>query len=346
MVVEVRGGAGERASQIWWAKSTSATIEFRTPFAVREAVVDPDHRALDTDRLNNTWPRKFVVALDRNEVPLDAYLIEPDLASEGMTIRYLNRFGWGVYPGEMAVSGWVRYGREWALAGWAAVGETLVGALSLTRYLWAMPRLGSAGTYWEAVGDLTLIVARQPEWTFGADLGWGESLTRAHSGGLSFLWVPPTGWRAEARHTELFGIAPHAYLTLTGGAGVTSPGMAPRFLPTLTEFRTKPLPDLPQGERKLFASLGIWLPPLRPDYSLGGAALVTEVRPRLYASLARLWKEGEREEIIPSYIEAGGEAAIQVEALGGLVGFTVVVGIGWPLLPSGNGVLYFGILGR
>ncbi|GAB4307669.1 MAG: hypothetical protein Kow0097_07880 [Candidatus Bipolaricaulota bacterium] len=345
VTVEVRGGTGERASQIWRAESTDTTIEFRTPFAVREVVVDPEHRALDTDRLNNTWPRKFVVALDRNELPLDAYLVEPDLASEGMTIRYLDWFGWGVYPQEMAVSGWVRYGREWGLSGWAAVGETLVGAMSLTRYLWATPHLGSPGTYWEAVGDLTLTVARRPEWTVGAELGWRASLTRAHSGGLSLLWVSPTGWRAEVRHTELFGVAPHTYLTLTGGAGVASPGLAPRFLSTLTEFRTKSLPDLPRGERKLFASGGIWLPPLRPDYSLGGAALVTEVRPRLYAALARLWMEGEREEIIPTYIEAGVEATIQVEALGGLLGFTVVVGIGWPLLPSGDGILYFGILG-
>lgn len=345
VTVEVRGSAGERASQIWEAESTSATIEFRTPFAVREAVIDPDHRALDTARLNNTWPRKFVVALDRNEWPLDAYLVEPDLASGGMTIRYLDQFGWGVNPEEVAVRGWVRYGREWALSGWATVRETLVGALSLTRYLWATPRLGSAGTYWEAVGDLTFTVARRPEWTLGADLRWGESLTRAHSGGLSLLGVPPTGWRAEVRHTELFGIAPHTYLTLSGGVGVASPGLAPQLLPTVTEFRTKPFPALPRGERKLFASLALWLPPVRPDYSLGGAALVTEVRPRLYASLARLWKEGEREEIIPTYIEAGAEAVIRVEAVGGLLGFTAVVGIGWPLLPSGNGILYYGILG-
>lgn len=345
VTVEVRGAEGERSSQTWDAGAMSATIEFRTPFPVREAVVDPDHRALDVDRLNNAWPRRFVVMLDRNELPLDAYLVQPDAATEGMTIRYLDRFGWGVYPQAMAVSGWVRYGREWTMTGAAAVGETLVGAISLTRHLWATPRLGSAGTYWEPVGELTFTVARQPLWTLGVELGWQEELARAHSGGLSLLWIPPEGWKAELSHTQLLGLAPHLYLTLTVGVGLASPDLPSAFLPALSEFRTRIAGNPPHGDRKAFASLGIWLPPLRPDYSLGGAALVTEVRSRLYASLARLWREGEGGEIIPTYLEVGAEAMIQVEALGGLLGFTAVVGIGWPLSPVGEGVLYLGIVG-
>ena len=345
VTVAVRGPEGEEASQIWHAEDAQATLEFRTPFPVRQAVVDPDHRALDVDRLNNAWPRKFVLMTDRNELPLDAYLVQPDLASEGVTISYLDRFGWGVYPRGMAVRGWVRYGRDWTVTGWAALRETLVGALSLTRHLWATPTLGSPGTYWEAVGDLTLTVARRPEWTLGLDLGWGERLTRAHQGGLSLLWIPPAEWKAELNHTELLGLAPHAYFTLTLGVGLASPGLPAQLLPTLVEFRTMPETLRPQGERKVLFIAGLWLPPFRPDYSLGGAGLVTEVRPRLYASLARLWKEGAPGEIIPTYIETGVEAVVQVEALGGLVGFTLVVGIGWPLVPSGDGVLYFGILG-
>ena len=344
VTVEVRGSDGETASQVWDAEDEQASLEFRTPFPVRRAVVDPDHHALDVDRLNNWWPRKFAVTLDRNDFPLDAYLVQLDVGSEGFTVGYLDRFGWGVYPEAMAVTGWVRYGREWAVSGWAAIRETLIGALSLTRYLWATPVLGSPGTYWEPVGNLTLTVSRRPAWTLGADLGWGESLSRTHNGGLSLLWVPDAGWRGELTHTHLFGVFPHTYLTVTGRAGAASGTMPQNLLPTLTEFRTTPSTAVLRDERKLVVSLGIWLPPLRPDYSLGGAALVTEARPRLYASWAQLWNERERQEIIPAYTEVGAEVLVQVEALGGLLRFTFLVGIGWPLSPPGGGVLYFGML--
>jgi len=341
--IEVHGPDGETASQVWVAEESHATIVFRTPFVVRRAVVDPNHYVLDTDRLNNTWPRKFAVALGRNDLPLDAYLVQLDPGSEGFTISYLDRFGWGVYPEALAVTGWVRYGRQWSVSGWAALRGTLIGALSLTHHLWATPNLGSPGTYWEPVGDLTFTVSRQPAWALGADVGWRESLVRAHSGGLSLLWLPEVGWRGELGHTQLIGLFPHAYLTLTSHVGVASHALPPGLLPALTEFRTVPEQNRPRDERKLVFSLGVWLPPLRPDYSLGGAALVTEVRPRLYASWARLWKEGEQEG--PPFAEVGVEALVQVEALGGLMGFTFVVGIGWPLSPGGEGILYVGIPG-
>lgn len=345
VAVAVYGPEGEEESQRWDAAEAGATLEFRTPFPVVRAVVDPEARALDVDRLNNASPRKFVVALDRAELPLDAYLVEPDVVSEGVTVRYLDRFGWGIYPQALAAGGWVRYGREWTVAGWAALRETLVGALSLTRTLWHRPVLGTPGTYWEPVGSLTVTLARRPVWTVGLDLGWAETLARAHAGGLSCLWIPEKGWLGELGHTQLLGLFPHAYLTLTGRFGVAGEGLPPSLLPALTEFRTIPEREIPRGERKAVLSVGVWLPPLRPDYSLGGAGLVTEVRPRLYASWARLWNVGHLEETIPTYVEVGAEAVIRIEALGGLVGFTAVVGFGWPVSPGGEGIFYFGILG-
>ncbi len=345
VVVTAYGPGGEEASQRWSAAEETATLEFRTRFPVLRVVVDPEHRALDVDRLNNPWPRKFVVALDRAELPLDAYLVEPDVASEGVTIRYLDRFGWGVYPQALAVGGWVRYGREWEVAGWAALRETLVGSLSLTRFLWATPTLGSPGTYWERVGSLTLTLDRRPFWTLRLDLGWGEVLARVHAGGLSFLWVPERGLRAELGHTQLVGLFPHAYLTLGARFGLAQGDLPPSLLPSLTEFRTILGPELPRGERKAVVSLGIWIPPFRPDYSLGGAALVTEIRPRLYASWARLWNGTRSGEIMPAYLEAGVEATVTVELLGGLARVALVVGMGYPVVPGGEAVLYFGFLG-
>lgn len=343
VTVEVQGAGGETARQVWAAKEAEGTMEFRTSFPVVRAVVDPDGRSLDVDRLNNAWPRKFAVALDRNLLPLDAYLVRPDVETEGVTVQYLDRFGWGIFPRALAVAGWVRYGREGAISGWAALRETLVGALSVTRYLWAQPELGTPGTYWEPVGELTLTLSRRPEWGLGVDLSWGEQLARVHAGGLSLLWLPGSGWTAELGHTGLLGILPHTYLTLGARLGLAGPGAPPTLLPALTEFRTLSGPALPRDERKLVLSLGVWLPPLRPDYSLGGAALVTEVRPRVYLTGARLWKVGQGEETTPTYLEAGAEAAVQVELLGGLARLRVLLGAGWPLLPGGEAVLYFGL---
>lgn len=344
VVVTVCGPEGEVASQLWTAAEEKATLEFRTPFQALRAVVDPDHRALDVDRLNNTWPRKFVVAMDRLELPLDGYLVEPDVTSAGVTIRYLDRFGWGIYPEALTVGGWVRYGREWAVAGWAALRETLIGSISLTRSLWATPPLGSAGTYWEEVGSLTLALARRPGWTLGVDLAWGETLARARAGDLSLLWVPDNGLRAEIGNTQLLGLFPHTYLTLGARFGLVQ-GDPPRdFFPTLTEFRTIPVEEVPRGERKVLLSLGVWLPPFRPDYSLGGAALVTEVRPRLYASWARLWNGTGLGGIMQAYLEAGVEAWVSVELLGGLARVGFLAGVGFPVIPWGEAVLYFGFL--
>lgn len=345
VVVTVYGPEGEEASQHWSAATEGTTLEFRLPFPVLRAVVDPDHRALDVDRLNNAWPRKFVVAMDRAELPLDAYLVEPDVASAGVTIRYLDRFGWGIYPQALTVGGWVRYGREWEVAGWGTLRETLIGSISLTRSLWATPTVGSAGTYWEQVGSLTLSLARRPGWTLGVDLAWGETLARAHAGDLSLLWVPGAGLRAEIGHTQLLGLFPHTYLTLGARVALSHGDLPPDLFPTLTEFRTIPEEEIPRGKRKLLLSLGVWLPPLRPDYSLGGAALVSEVRPRLYASWARLWNGTWSEEIMPAYLEAGVEAVVSVELLGGLARVRLVAGVGFPVIPWGEAVLYFGFLG-
>lgn len=345
VTLEVRGPHGETASEVWDAEESHATIVFHTAFEVRQAVLDPSHQVLDTDRLNNTWPRKFVVTLSRNDLPLDAYLVQLDLSSEGFTISYLDRFGWGIYPEALAVTGWVRHSRQWAVSGWGALRGTLVGALSLTHYLWATPNLGSPGTFWEPVGELALTISRRPAWAIGADLGWRQTLTRTHSGGLSLLWLPGVGWRGQLTHTQLVGLFPHTYLGLSVHAGLASDMLPPSLLPALTEFRTLRDEHRPRDERKFMFSLGVWLPPLRPDYSMGGAALVTEVRPRLYASWARLWKEGEREKIIPPFAEVGVEALVQIEALGGLMGFTTVIGIGWSLSPRGEGIFYIGILG-
>jgi hypothetical protein len=343
--VEVRGEKpGEREVLIWPPGEASASIlSFETTWPVQEAVVDPGHYALDIDRLNNTWPRQYVVAVGRNELPLDAYLIQADPLSQALILSYLDWYGWGIQPQALALWVWVRYGRVGELSGFAQVQDTLMGELTFTRYLWSQPPTGSPGTYWAKAGSLSFSVARRPYLTLGLNLSWQGTVGRVHSGGLSLLRVPPNGGRVDLRHTEMFSLMPHTYVDLTLSLSLGSPSLPQELALALVELHSLTDTDTPpSGERKAFFSLGAWLPPQEGQYNLGGLALVSELRPRLYVSFGRVWAAGSQVTTGPIYAEWGGELWVRLEALGGTLLIQGVVGVAWPL-PGGAGVLYWGI---
>jgi len=309
---------------------------------VQEVILDPEHRVPDVDRLNNRWPRRYVLAL-KNDLPLDGYLVTMGSAG-AFTLTYLDRFGFAVYPQELSAEAFVNFGRRGSLSGWVQIQETLVGALTFTQNLWGTPKTGSTATYWEKVGEVSLTLARIPEWALAVGVSWSESIARARSGGAFLLLMPEIGYGIKLSHTELFGLGPNFYLTPTLSLGYASPGLPQRFWPSLSELRTQALSLLgaPVGRYKAAGVLGVWLPPYYPDYSLGNAALVSEVRPRLFLSGGQIWDNPNERR---TYAEVGGELWITVEALGGLWSANFVVGLAYPLLPEGPTLLYFG-LGR
>jgi len=309
---------------------------------VQEVVVDPEHRVLDVDRLNNRWPRRFVLAL-KNDLPLDGYLISAG-SGGAFSLRYLDRFGFSVYPQELSVEGFVSFGREGQFSLWAQVSETLVGAATFTKYLWHTPPTGSTATYWENFGQLSLTVGRVPDWAFSLKLAWAETMAHARAGGASLLIVPNQGFRGDLAHTELLALGPNLYPTLTLSLSFASSGLPSRFWPVLTELRSLALgqESLPEGRYKIAAILGLWLPPYFPDYSLAQAALVSEVRPRMFLTVGQIWTEPTSRK---THLEVGGELWITVEALGGFLTMNVVVGLAYPLLPAGPTLLYFGLAG-
>ncbi|MEN3009685.1 MAG: M1 family aminopeptidase [Candidatus Bipolaricaulaceae bacterium] len=338
--VELRGPEEQVKRIVWEPKGEAMeTLRLPVPFPVREAVVDPEHRVLDANRLNNRWPRRYVWAL-RNEWPLDAYVVETS-PSGTFALRYLNRFGFAVYPQERAALGWVQLGREGLLSGWAQVQETLVGSLTLTKYLWATPKTGFAATYWEPVGTLALSLARLPEWAFSAELAWSMTVARAAVGSAGLL-LTGGGHGLSLTHTELFGLGPHLYPTLTLALGFASPALPQRFWPALSELRSLALraEGAPQARHKAAAVVALWLPPFFPAYSLAQAALVSEVRPRLFLAAGQLWDDPEER---TPFLEVGGELWLTVEALGGFLVLRWVVGFAWPL--QGPALLYFGLAG-
>ena len=334
--VEARGPEGQKASQTWEAgEAPYELMTFKTDFPVREVVVDPGHYVLDVDRLNNVWPTKFVLAATRNELPLDGFVVRADPGSRAVQAQYLDRFGWAIYPEELAVEGFVRYGREATVWGFARVKGTLIGQITLAKHLWAQPETGQAGTYWVPVGDLVLSFSRRPYPVLGLGLSWQAALPHVFSGGISLLSLPGTGGRLYLQHTQELDLWPNLYLDLTGGVGIASPGIPDELSFGLSELYT--VLNGPRGERKLLLSAGLWLPPYREPFSLAGAALISQVTPRAYFSWGRLWNgEGTK-----TFAEAGAELVFRIELLGGLLTLQGVVGISWPL-PEGQGLFYYG----
>ncbi|MGC8963441.1 MAG: M1 family aminopeptidase [Candidatus Bipolaricaulaceae bacterium] len=341
--IELRGPEGKKKGILWTPTGSSAeTIQVLLDFPLEEVVLDPKHHVLDTDRLNNRWPRRYVLAL-KNDLPLDGYLVSAG-SNGAFSLRYLDRFGFSVYPQELRVEGFVNFGRDWSLSAWAAVENTLLGALTFTKNLWRTPRTGSTAAFWENVGSLSLSLGRVPDWLFSLGLSWAETVSRARAGTASLFVLPGQGFGFSLAHTELFALGPHFYPTFTVSVGFASPAFPARFWPTLDELRSLALgPEgPPQARFKAASVLGLWLPPYFPAYSLAQAALVSAVRPRLFFAAGQIWNKPEAKN---AFLEVGGELWLTVEALGGLFQIACVLGLAYPLLPEGPVLLYFGLAG-
>ena len=339
--VEVRGAGEEREREVWpRGEGTTGSLLFKTPFPVREVVVDPGHYALDVDRLNNVWPTRFVWAVEKNALPLDGFLVRGDPTSRTILVQYLDRFGWAIYPNARAVEGFVRYGREATVWGFAQVTDALIGEITLVRHLWSRPETGAAGDWWFPSGDFTISLSRRPYPVVGVGLSWQGSLPRVFWGEATLLSLPSQGGRLSLSHTQELALLPHTYLDLTVACGLASPGLPQELTFGLPELHT--LENGPRGERKLLLSASLSLPPDRDVYSLAGAALISEVIPRLYLSWGKVWTENASSGTILAYAEVGGELSLRIELLGGLLSLKGILGMAWPLL-QGKGVFYFGL---
>jgi hypothetical protein len=337
--VEVRGPEEQRELLVWPAGEEESTVlVFETDFPVREVVVDPGHYVLDHNRLNNVWPTRYVLAIGKNQLPLDGYLVRGDPETRAVQIQYLNRFGWAIYPEALAVQGFVRYGREATVWGFAQINDTLTGQLSLALHLWDQPETGQAGEYWVPAGDLVLSLARRPYWQWGVGITWQQFLPRVFWGQGTLVGVPGAGERITFTHLQELSLAPHTYLQLGLGLGLVRGTLPQELRLRLGELYT--VTDGPQGQRKLFLGASLWLPPHQEPYHLAGVALVSRVVPRLYLSWGKLWSA---DGPLTTRMEVGGELLIRCELLGGTMALTGVVGLAWPL-PEGQAVFYFGIL--
>ncbi|MGC9529642.1 MAG: M1 family aminopeptidase [Candidatus Bipolaricaulaceae bacterium] len=350
VAVELHGPEGQTASRTWAAGAAQTeTLVFHTPFPPQEVVVDPGHYAPDVNRLNNAWPRRFELALDKNRLPLDAHLVQVNPETRAAMVSYLDRFGWAIYPEALAAAGWVRYGRAGELSGFAQLTHTLTGEIAWTHRLWDQPETGQAGGYWVPRGELTLSAARRPYLTLGLSLSWQGRVNRVFQGQGSLLAVPGAGGRLTFSHTQELNLAPHTYLQLTLGTGFSSPELPAELalgLPELNAFGGPNLPQVVRGQRKLLLSAAVVFPADRTPYHLAGAALLTHLTPRLYVSYGTIWTGSGGADRMHTYAEVGGELRVGLELLGGLLPVEGVAGVAWPLPGEDQAVFYLGLVGR
>lgn len=337
--VVLQGKDGEK-KRITWNPNPSHPVEVitvTTGFRPVRASVDPDHRVPDIDRLNNHYPREFVVILGKNDVPLDAYYLKVlDPSSGAIQGGYLDRFAWAVYPQSRYVTGFVRYGRTGELNGWAQVRDDvgLIGALAWSQYLWTKPEVGLTGETWDLVGAASLGAFKLPEAGLAPflEVSWRETVNDVYWGDLSLV-RSRDAWRFWLAGGKELHLAPRTYLQLEVGFGRATGKVPEIFAFGLDEFLT----FRGRGRAKTLVRALLLTPPWEEKYRVGGLALLDRITFGLFLNAARLDED-------PWVAEGGGVLIGRFEALGGFLRYDLVGGVVWPLLPKpGEGKLFFGV---
>ncbi len=342
--VEARLVSGATVRQTWDAVEEEAVLVFRTPSPVSRVTVDPEHRLPDRDRINNSAPVRVVVAADKAAMPLDAFVLAPDTGSSGVSFSYLDRFRVGVTQDTASLV--IRRGRgEVIAADLSIAGDTLEGSVGYSLTTYAEVETGAPGTTWEpgvaysisglqiAWNDAPLYVLRLS----AVDLATTADPTIAGVG----IDVASTGAaRLAAAASDEFGLLPQIYAQVTGFVGY---GLG--TLPEPLQFRFGDLhaSPLPPADVKLSGSFGLEMPSLgRLPYNLFNLAMVDEVRMRLYIAGGLGWTSHDGFGTTSAGAEAGMEQVFSLSTLGGILPFSVRLGIAVPLQGELKPALYVG----
>ncbi len=345
---------GKTVRQTWNGVKPADTLTFTTTAPVERVTIDPDHFLPDCNRLNNNSPVKFVVALKKNEFPLDAYLIRPDPASQGVTISYLDRMS--VYIGVGKAAARVAVGRSNYVSLSAAVkNDNLDATVSYTHVSFGNIPTGAAGGYWAPLRTVT-VGARRVATSTGvvSYLHFGvfapATLNHSRETAIAIDMTPSGAGRVAIGAFDELRLFPQIYLQGTVVLG-TGFGNLPQVLQfDRTEIHTFGTPKngvlMPlhsYGMNKGYGRIGLELP-LQDDspYDLFGLAMVDHAVMRVYGAIGYTWNtQSDFGKTIPN-AEAGVEVVANLSAIGGMLPLTAVVGYATPLLGEGTSVVYFG----
>ncbi len=328
--------------QEWNGIDTAAVLEFATPTWVARVTIDPDHDLPDRDRLNNHAPVKIVGAVNKNILPLDAYVLAPDQETSGIIFSHLDRLRISVSRTSASAS--IKLDRNHRLSIETSFATPqLTGQLAYTYTAYGQPETGSAATYWEPAYALTITGKRfvsnaQP---FAAlEVRATDLPSIVDSGTQSvMLRVAPNGvGQAEVSARNELRLFPGVYVLGSVRIGISN-GDVPRPL----RFRASELRciNLSRSNHVAVAKIALELPsPGSLPYSLFHLAMIDRVRARLFLTAGTGWTSLDEFGTNSPSIEAGMEQIIELSTLGGLISMTARIGIATPVLGEGATILY------
>ncbi len=329
--------ASENPTEVW---------EFHSKRPIKEVRVDPYEVTPDVNRLNNYYPQRTrVITNGDNDMPLDAYLVRVNPLGQTVEIGFLNDYRLIFANGY--IGGWLNLGRGTvASAVIAPTGTDIFGLVSLSWMTFAQPNIGYRGTWWVTHERFALTVARlldTPEGPSGPFVPvLFAALDYQRSELLKNLYIFGLSLRQGLDFTQLSlqGITrvrlwPNVYLDVAGdlGLGFNTQGSFRFDLSELSSF--KDLKGFPFADRFRWLSYAEVNFPLQREmgYNLLNLALINEIDQAVYAIAARtaptfeswLSTEGAK-------VEAGLEFRVRGTSIGGLLPFTLVLRLSYPLV--------------
>jgi len=339
----LRSGATVR--QTWDGVAEETVLTFFTPSAVSRVTVDPDHRLPDSDRINDNDPVKVYVAVDEAHVPLDAYVLTPSTSSSTLTFSYLNRFRISITNSGAAAQ--VRVGRSHTYSIAASLeANGLEAAIAYTHTSFSQVETGASSQYLEADVSVSAVVRRHvlsdgPIVTLSLSATDLPSIARSQARSFTVTVSSTAAVQASFLVEEEVRILPGFYLQ--GGAVLgLSIGAWPTALQfTLNELRTSL--DV-HRDHKLVALLAVEFPTENADpYNLLNLAMLDDTRSRVYVGGGVQWTGVSDFGKTSPIVEVGVEQIVDLSTLGGLLTFSARLGFAFPVIGTGESVVYIGL---
>ncbi len=345
--LRVTFNSGETVEKTYEFGSETKTVEFVKETRATKATIDPNSEVMDTNRLNNHYPRKVEVSFGENKLPLDAYFI---MVGPGtITGRTPNRYAWSIGPG--IAQGRLNLNRNLTLSGGASVTGRKITDLNFGGWvgadidLWSSPKTGYAGNYLVQDRSLNLRFERVSGKTDRAYnlFGIGGSISRNLAADRRLDFQSTFSLSGESKFSlnakEAERLFPGIYLNFA-----TEVGFSPGELPDLLKFD---LPELKSygrvpeggssfadwkryrypGNYKLFSRLSLGFPISSSGrYFLGSLALITDIRQSFFLSAGNTWDQLDEVGLENFKYEGGTEVSVSGKTLGGLIPFDLAVG--------------------
>lgn len=339
--------SGKEVEKTVFLDSDRQTVSWKTNYKVKKVTIDPESLVMDTNRLNNHFPRKVEISLGDNKLPLDAYFI---LVGPGtISGRTPNKYAWSVGPG--SAQGRVNLNRNLSLSGGVSLEGNSLSELNFNGWaesrfdFWSNPETGSSSQYWSQNRSLTVRlnrITRSKDRTYNlAEIG--ASLSQSVTDNWSLGFNSSLSLEGDARFSfsarETERLLPNIYLNFSSNLGF---GLGD--LPPLMKFELTELKSFGEwragstgrlgwksysypGNYKLYTKASLDFPISKDEkLFIGNLALITRVNQSLFISGGSTWNTLKDIGFSNFKFEGGGELSVNGKTLGGLLPFDLAVG--------------------